>query len=75
MPSLERTPSRGHADGEYTYRRKLGVREMLPAIAVGIGAGLLGFYVAKLLLQRTPLRVARSSARSRSHRTERSSRA
>jgi hypothetical protein len=75
MPSLERTPSRGPADGEYTYRRRLGVREILPAIAVGIGAGLLGFYIARLMLQRTPLRVARTSVKSRSHRTERSSRA
>ena len=73
MPAIERTP-RHMADGEYTYRRKLGMRDVLPAIAVGIGAGLLGFYIARLLLQRTPLRVARGSGRAGLSRTEHSSR-
>jgi hypothetical protein len=75
MPSLERTASRRPAESEYSYRRTLGMREILPAIAVGIGAGLLGFYIARLLLQRTPLRIARSSNAIRSNRAERPSRA
>lgn len=69
MPKSDRIATRSSSAREYTYRRTLGVREILPAIAVGIGAGLLGFYVARLLLQRTPLRVERHT---RSKRTERS---
>ena len=75
MPSLERPPSHRPADGEYTYRRPLGVRELLPAIAVGLGAGLVGFYIARLLLQRTPLRVSRTPDTVGPSRRERSSRA
>ena len=40
---------------EYVYRRALGARELLPALGVGVGVGALAFYVAYLLLQRTPL--------------------
>lgn len=40
---------------EYTYRRKLKPSELLPAIGAGIAAGLAGFYVVQLLIQRTPL--------------------
>lgn len=40
---------------DYTYRRKLRATEMLPALAAGVGLGLAALYVAKLLLQRTPL--------------------
>jgi len=71
MPSLEKKPSRVIAGGEYTYRRKLTVREVLPAIAVGVGAGLVAFYVTRLLLQRTPLRIDRASRTPRSERTAR----
>ena len=39
----------------YSYRRPLGVRELLPAVGVGVGVGLLAFYVARVLLERTPL--------------------
>ena len=42
-------------DSEYTYRRNLSFGELLPAIGIGIGAGLFAFYVTRLLLQRTPL--------------------
>lgn len=45
---------------EYTYRRKLRATELMPAIAAGVGVGLAGFYLARLLLQKTPL-VPRSS--------------
>jgi hypothetical protein len=50
---------RNHAHAEYYYRRQLGLRELIPAVGVAIGAGLLAFYVTRLLLQRTPLRVDR----------------
>jgi len=36
----------------YVYRRK---RELLPAIGVGVAAGLAAFYVTRLFLERTPL--------------------
>ena len=39
----------------YTYRRRLGGRELIPAIGAGIVTGLAAFYVAKLFLERTPL--------------------
>jgi len=40
---------------EYVYRRTLAARELLPALGVGVGIGAIAFYVAYLLLQRTPL--------------------
>ena len=40
---------------EYVYRRALHARELLPPLGVGVGVGALAFYVAYLLLQRTPL--------------------
>ena len=39
----------------YVYRRALSARELVPAIGAGIAAGLAGFYVARLFLERTPL--------------------
>lgn len=39
----------------YTYRRALERRELIPALGVGIVAGIAAFYVARLFLQRTPL--------------------
>ena len=60
MPQPELRPSRHRAgDEEYSYRRPLRLRELLPAIGIGIGAGLFAFYVTRLMLQRTPLRIAR----------------
>jgi hypothetical protein len=80
VPSSEQSPRRRDAYATYYYRRPLGVRELLPAIGVAIGAGLLAFYVTRLLMQRTPLRVERSRKRYReersgSHNLERSARA
>lgn len=40
---------------EYYYRRQLGAKDLLPAIGVGVAAGLAGFYLVQLLIQRTPL--------------------
>ena len=45
---IEKTP-------DYVYRRELSLRELLPAIGVGIGAGAAAFYIARTLLQRTAL--------------------
>ena len=39
----------------YVYRRSLAQRELIPAIGVGIAAGLAAYYVARLFLERTPL--------------------
>jgi hypothetical protein len=39
----------------YVYRRPLTGRELLPAIGVGVVAGLAAFYVARLFTERTPL--------------------
>ena len=44
---------------EYYYRRPLTPREVLPAVGVGVGVGLIAFYLAKILLERTPLRPER----------------
>jgi hypothetical protein len=44
---------------EYYYRRPLTPRELLPALGVGLGVGLAAFYIARLLLERTPLRPER----------------
>lgn len=40
---------------DYYYRRRLSAKDVLPAIGAGIAAGLAGFYVVQLLIQRTPL--------------------
>jgi hypothetical protein len=46
---------------EYTYRRKLRATDLMPALAVGVSVGIVGFYVARVLLQRTPV-FSRSAA-------------
>jgi len=53
MPA-DPTPAR-KARRSYYYRRPLALRELGPAIGVGIGVGLAAFYVTRLLLERTPL--------------------
>jgi hypothetical protein len=40
---------------EYYYRRRLGAKDLMPAVGVGVAAGLAAFYVVQLLIQRTPL--------------------
>jgi hypothetical protein len=42
-------------DPPYYYRRRLGLREFITAAGVAIASGALGFYIARLFLQRTPL--------------------
>ena len=61
---LEMTESDHPADSprsadEYYYRRPLTPRELLPAVGLGVGAGLVAFYIARVLLERTPLRPER----------------
>ena len=38
-------------------------RELLPALGIAVGAGLFAFYVARILLERTPLVAAPRAAR------------
>jgi hypothetical protein len=42
----------------YVFRREMELSELLPAVGAGIVTGLAAFYVARLLLQRTPLAIA-----------------
>ena len=46
-------------DTEYVYRRRLDGGELLPAFGVAALAGLAAFYVARIMIQRTPLRPER----------------
>lgn len=50
------------ADEKYYFRRSLTVRELAPAIGAGVALGVATFYLAKLFLERTPLRVERNAA-------------
>jgi len=64
MPTLERaSPRPGDADVEYSYRRRLTTRDLIPAIGVAVCAGLFAFYLTRLMLQRTPLRIVRPRGR------------
>ena len=60
---------RAYRPPPYVYRRDLEPAEMLPAVGIGIGVGLLAFYGALILLQRTPLepapRIGRNPAQRR----------
>jgi hypothetical protein len=57
---------------EYSYRRTLSAAELLPAIGVGVAAGALAFYVARVFLQRTPLSARAPSTPRRQSRLPRS---
>jgi hypothetical protein len=60
MPTPESSaPRRSDAVDPYYYRRQLRMRELLPAVGIAVGAGLFAFYITRLLLQRTPLKVDR----------------
>jgi hypothetical protein len=63
-------PSDPRRDGResYYYRRRLSGRDLLPALAIGVGAGLVAFYIARLFAQRTPLMDSpRRGPRARTH--------
>jgi hypothetical protein len=53
--SAKSDPRIAPAGSEYFYRRSLSVSELLPAIGAGVATGLLAFYVARVLIERTPL--------------------
>jgi hypothetical protein len=40
---------------KYYYRRSLSARELLPAIGAAIAAAAVTFYLAKVVIERTPL--------------------
>lgn len=46
-------------DQRYHYRRSLSVRELLPAVGAAVGAAVVTFYVVRLFIERTPLRIVR----------------
>lgn len=52
-------------DPKYYYRRSLSLRELMPAIGAAAVAAAATFYVARLFLERTPLR-SEGAARERS---------
>jgi hypothetical protein len=39
----------------FDYRRELTLKELLPAVGAALGAGIAVFYLARTMLQRTPL--------------------
>ena len=49
--------ARREARDSYYYRRSLSGRELLPAMAIGVAAGLVAFYLARLFGQRTPIQT------------------
>ena len=51
----ERAGSGSGSRTQFYYRRTLSGRDLLPAIGVGICAGILAFYVAQIYLQQSPL--------------------
>jgi hypothetical protein len=53
MPA--KSDPRAVAVDNYYYRRSLSARDLLPAIGVGVAAGALAFYVARIVLQRAPV--------------------
>ena len=56
---------------EYVYRRRLEPRELLPALGVGLGVGAVAFYLAYIVLQRTPLDPYTDAARAPARRLPR----
>lgn len=58
----------------YYYRRPLGVVDLATAAGIGLGAAVAAFYVATVLIQRTPLDEPRGSRRGRPERPGRSGR-
>jgi hypothetical protein len=56
MPAKTDPRAEGERAGsQFYYRRTLNGRDLLPAIGVGIAAGILAFYVARIYLEQTPL--------------------
>ena len=55
----------------YYYRRPLGVADLATAAGIGLGAAVAAFYVATVLIQRTPLDEPRGSRGARPGRSAR----
>ena len=56
MPAKSDPRAEGERAGsQFYYRRTLNGRDLLPAIGVGVAAGILAFYVARIYLEQTPL--------------------
>ena len=51
------------AGSPFYYRRSLSAGELLPAIGIGVAAGLVAFYLAQVVMQRTPLVRERATSR------------
>jgi hypothetical protein len=49
--------TRGESVARYDDRRPVSGRALMPAIAAGLGAGLVVFYVARLLAERAPMEL------------------
>ena len=61
--SAKTDPRDEFGGSKYFYRRSLSGRELLPVLGVAVVAGLLAFYVARIMQQRTPLLPEDSPAR------------
>ena len=48
----------------YYFRRELDARETLTAAGLAVGAGLAAFYLARIMLQRTPIAREQASPQS-----------
>ena len=51
----KRRPGPPVVEAEYYYRRDLEGSDLLPAVGIAVGVGIVGFYIARLMLQRTKL--------------------
>ncbi len=61
--SAKTDPRDEFGGSKYFYRRSLSGRDLLPVMGVAVAAGLLAFYVARIMQQRTPLLPDDASAR------------
>jgi hypothetical protein len=68
MP-IQSDPRIESGGAEYFYRRSLRTRELLPAIGIGVAAAVLAFYVARIVIQRTPLAPELAASRRRSRKS------
>jgi hypothetical protein len=43
----------------FDYRRRLTLKDQVPAVGAGLAVGAVAFYIARVFLQRTPLVLTR----------------
>jgi hypothetical protein len=53
----ETNGTRDESDVRYDDRLPVRGRALLPAIAMGVGAGLVVFYIARILAERAPMKL------------------